>query len=228
MTDARSRLADFTEEASRTAHGSHAAAHTARSDSNGAWRARIPLDMVALQRGTYLYGGFECAFRRKPASPGFEGKPPLLLVHPLGIGLASWFYEPFLEQWTGSEVWVPDLIGCGASDAWVPEQRTLTVPQDWVRSLEALWRDEIRRPMVVVSQGGLAPLAISLAARETATFQGRRAVRGLVLASPPEWHTISAGLSEEEVERNFGLLGATLGSASGVGTLGYRALCGSP
>lgn len=181
-----------------------------------------------LQRGTYLFGGFECAYRRKPAAPGFEGKPPVLLIHPLGIGLSSWFFDPFLEQWNGSEVWVPDLIGCGASEAWVPDQRTLAVPEDYVRSLQALWRDEIRRPMVALSQGGLAPLAIRLAAQESSTFQGSRAVRGLVLASPPEWQTITDGLSEAEVQRNFERLGATLGSPSALGTLGYRALCARP
>ena len=97
-----------------------------------------------LQRGSYLSGGFTVGFQRKPAAPGFEGKPPLLLVHPLGVGLSSWFWDPFLSEWSGSEVFVPDLIGCGASEAWQPSERGLFVPLDWVRALEALWREEIR------------------------------------------------------------------------------------
>ena len=184
--------------------------------------------MVVLQRGTYLAGGFTCSFRRKPASAGFEGKPPLLLVHPLGVGLSSWFWDPFLSEWKGSEVFVPDLIGCGTSEAWQPSERGLFVPLDWVRALETLWREEIRRPVVVLAQGGLAPLAVQLATRETETWRGGRAVRGVVLASPPPWAETAQGLPEAEVRRNFELLSATLGSASPLGTLGYRALCARP
>ena len=181
-----------------------------------------------LQRGSYLSGGFAVSYQRKPAAPGFEGKPPLLLVHPLGVGLSSWFWDPFLSEWSGSEVFVPDLIGCGASEAWQPSERGLFVPLDWVRALEALWREEIRRPVVVLAQGGLAPLAVQLATRETETWRGPRAVRGIVLASPPPWAEAADGLPEAEVRRNFELLSATLGSASPLGTLGYRALCARP
>ena len=55
----------------------------------------------------------------------------------------------------------PDLIGYGKSSPW---DRTsgLFVPLDWARQLEALWRDRIgpERPVNVVCQGGLAPVAV--------------------------------------------------------------------
>ena len=191
-------------------------------------QSTIMMTVSILQRGSYLSGGFAVSYQRKPAAPGFEGKPPLLLVHPLGVGLSSWFWDPFLSEWSGSEVFVPDLIGCGASEAWQPSERGLFVPLDWVRALEALWREEIRRPVVVLAQGGLAPLAVQLATRETETWRGPRAVRGIVLASPPPWAEAADGLPEAEVRRNFELLSATLGSASPLGTLGYRALCARP
>ena len=183
---------------------------------------------TTISTGSFVYGGFECVFRRKQAAPGFEGRPPLLLIHPVGIGLASWFWDRFLAEWSGAEVYVPDLIGCGSSEPWDPSQRGMHVPLDWERQLEALWRDHVRRPMIVVSQGGLAPLAIGLATRESELWRGRRAVRGVVLLSPPELDTLSKGLDELEVLRNFKLLGATLGSDSWMGRSAYSALCSRP
>lgn len=161
--------------------------------------------------GTHVYGGFECSFRRKPAAPGYEGRPPLMLIHPLGIGLASWFWDNYVDEWTGAELFVPDLIGCGASEVWDPASRGLHVPLDWERQIQSLWREHVRRPMVVVSQGGIAPLAVTLASRQTDLWQGKRAVRAVVLISPPELSTLADGLGEAEVTRNFQLLSITLG-----------------
>lgn len=121
---------------------------------NAARLKRLRGGALVLPHGTFTYGGFSCRFRRKPAAPGFEGAPPLLVVHPVGIGLSSWFFDRFLEEWIGSEVFAPDLIGCGDSECWVPSERGLFIPLDWVRALETLWREEIRKPMVVLSQGG--------------------------------------------------------------------------
>ena len=33
-----------------------------------------------------------------------ENELPLLLVHPVGIGLSSWFWDKFLDEWQGGEV----------------------------------------------------------------------------------------------------------------------------
>ena len=128
-----------------------------------------------LPRSTFNYNSFECSFRRKAAASGFESQPPLLLIHPVGIGLASWFWDQFLDEWNGGEVYVPDLIGCGDSEEWDPSEQGLFVPLDWVRQLETLWVAEIRRPMVVMSQGGLAPLAIQLASPKYGATIARRA-----------------------------------------------------
>lgn len=180
---------------------------------------------TAMTRGTFSYNGFQCAYRHKPAAAGFEEAPPLLLIHPVGIGLASWFWDKFADEYEGGEVFVPDLIGCGQSDAWDPAERGLFVPLDWVRSLEALWREHIRRPMVVMSQGGLAPVAVRLAARETDNWRGGLAVRGLILASPPEWKSMAEGYGEEEVAKNFRQLSTVLGGAGPLPTFAYRTLC---
>ena len=169
--------------------------------------------------GVYTFdaGGsqvFRCSFKRKPASPGKESDPPLLLVHPVGIGLSSWFWDKFLAEWEGGEVFAPDLIGCGDSDPWLPAQAGMFVPLDWVRAIEALWAQEIRRKCVVVVQGGLGPVGVQLAARQSGGWDGSRAVAGLVLASPPSFDAMRAGLDSDKVASNWKWLTSPPGQLS--------------
>uniref|UniRef100_A0A7S1B6F3 AB hydrolase-1 domain-containing protein n=1 Tax=Corethron hystrix TaxID=216773 RepID=A0A7S1B6F3_9STRA len=109
-----------------------------------------------------------CAYRVAPPAPGFESAPSLLLIHPIGIGCASWFWDPFVRAWSGNRLLVPDLIGCGASDRFDPRESGMFVPLDWTRQLEDLCREESkgRGQVVAVSQGGMAPVALSLATRQ--------------------------------------------------------------
>jgi pimeloyl-ACP methyl ester carboxylesterase len=182
-------------------------------------RASSPLAVMApTQSLRFTYNGFECSCVHKPASPGYESEAPLLLVHPVGIGLSSWFYEELIEAWKGGALYAPDLIGCGESAEWDPSVKGLFIPLDWTRQLEELWRCEIKRPCVVVGQGGLAPIAVSLAARATDNWDGARAVERIVLASPPTWEEISEGSDSGEVARNFKKFSSPLG------TLAYKLL----
>ena len=154
-----------------------------------------------IQIRSYQHDGWNLTYRYKPADPGFD--TPLLLVHPVGIGLSSWFWEPLMNQ-TGAAAYAPDLIGCGISDgadAWKPDQRALSVPLGWVEGCEALMQQEIlprnSGGCIVVTQGGLAPIGLLLAARNPNT------VKGLVLASPPTFQEMTTALSEQELERNY-------------------------
>jgi pimeloyl-ACP methyl ester carboxylesterase len=172
-----------------------------------------------ISRGEYAYGSFNCAFRKKAASAGRENEMPLLLVHPansqksvplciynivpdlrnfgkVGIGLSSWFWDKFLDEWNGGEVFVPDLIGCGDSEPWRPGDEGMFVPLDWVRALEELWTKEIRRQCVVVVQGGLGPVGVQMAARQTGDWDGSKAVGGFVLV-----HILKSTLSSGFVQQ---------------------------
>mmetsp|Transcript_11668 Transcript_11668/g.25192 ORF Transcript_11668/g.25192 Transcript_11668/m.25192 type:complete len:437 (-) Transcript_11668:28-1338(-) len=108
---------------------------------------------------TYLY---------KKASPGREGDRPIILIHPVGIGLSSWFWKKVMMQsfTTNSEdefgndysynnsriksgnppIYAPDLIGCGidhGGDAWNPNENGLFFPLGWVEGVETLMNDVI-------------------------------------------------------------------------------------
>lgn len=62
----------------------------------------------------YQHKTFNLTYLYKKASPGRENDRPLILIHPIGIGLSSWFWIKVLESYNGNPaIYAPDLIGCG-------------------------------------------------------------------------------------------------------------------
>jgi pimeloyl-ACP methyl ester carboxylesterase len=143
---------------------------------------------------TYEHDGWNCAYRYKKAEASQSPPlPPILLVHPVGIGLSSWFWEPFMKPWDG-EVYALDLIGCGTlgGDYWDPAARGLFFPLSYVKQCEALIMTEIQRPCIVVCQGGIAPIGLSLAARDAERQPASaQLLSHLVLTSPPTYTEIT-------------------------------------
>lgn len=174
------------------------------------------------------------AYRFKAASSSSDATstttpPPLLLVHPVGVGLSSWFWDRLAREWPG-EIYAPDLIGCGASDAWDPSERGLFLPLDWTRQCETLVREVVGRPCVAVVQGGLAPVGAQLAARDVRRSDtGRESettslVRALVLTSPPLWEDMVKAVPEAELQCNYAFLTSPLLGPIAFGVLETRAV----
>lgn len=162
---------------------------------------------------SYEYDGWNLTYRYKPASPGYEKYPALLLIHPVGVGISSWFWGKFLKAWTGPDVYAPNLIGCGVSeggDPWDPGKRGLSVPLGWAKGCEALMKEVMSSrslegngeslPWLVFAQGGLAPVGILIAARNPTS------VKNLILSSPPTWKEMTTPVPESELARNFKFL----------------------
>lgn len=163
----------------------------------------------------YDYDGWNLTYRYKAASRGYENADPILLIHPVGIGLSSWFWERFMEEWIGPAIYAPNLIGCGISeggDAWDPDERGMSFPLSWARGCEALMQslepasvipgisffgNTKSRKWTVMSQGGLAPVAVQLAARNP------NIIDKLILASPPTWDDMTTPVPETELSRNY-------------------------
>ena len=63
---------------------------------------------------------------------------PLLLIHPVGVGLSARFWERFRTSWqrqdTTTTLLAPDLLGCGEATM---EKQALTAA-DWAAPLVAL------------------------------------------------------------------------------------------
>ena len=166
----------------------------------------------------YEYDGWRCSYRHRPAGPKGGSRPPLLLVHPIGIGMSGWFWERLMSAYEGDDaapaIYAPDLIGCGASTPWEPQERGLFLPLDYSRQCEQLWRVAIGEPCVVVTQGGLAPVGVLLASRMSDTWNGELGVERLILASPPTWEEISTDSDRAAAARAFSAFASPLGAAS--------------
>jgi pimeloyl-ACP methyl ester carboxylesterase len=193
----------------------------------------------------YEYDGWKLTYRtiaaddkNEPENKDARDTKKVLLIHPVGIGLASWFWEPLLEalgETSGSEktkrnirAYAPNLVGCGiseGSDAWDPDERGMFVPLGWVKACEALMSqiddDDENFPgtqWTVVTQGGLAPIGVLLAARNP------QKVENLVMASPPVWQDMVQGVPSEELERNYGFLRSPVWGTLAFGLLENRGI----
>lgn len=107
--------------------------------------------------------------------------PPLVCIPPVGVGITRSFYDPLHREWAAigapSELHTPDLLGCGDAS---PKPRRFYKPGTWAEQLLEYVASEIGRPVVVVSQGGLLPVALEMwAAGGTAT------IAGVAFVSPP-------------------------------------------
>ena len=154
---------------------------------------------------TYEHDGWTCAYRHKAGC-----EPPVVLLHPVGIGLSSWFWTRVMNE-LPNEVYAPDFIGCGRSDAWDPQERGVFLPLEYGRQVEELWRIKIGKPCCVVAQGGLAPVGVMLASRSNDKWDGERAVAGLALVAPPPWDDLAGGIDRDEVAKNLQFLQSSLG-----------------
>jgi pimeloyl-ACP methyl ester carboxylesterase len=178
---------------------------------------------TSVERRFYQHEDWKVSFLYKQASAGYEEESPILLIHPVGIGLSSWFWQRFIEEWTnGPAVYAVNLIGCGVtegSDAWNPDKQGLFFPLSWAQQCETLINTVINEDMTkqrsplsqllgegspsavsVVVQGGLAPVGILLAHRNP------DAVQNLILTSPPAYGEIATPVPESELQRNYNFL----------------------
>lgn len=128
----------------------------------------------------YSYQGYQCSYDQVlPASGSSE--LPLLLIHPIGVGLSRQFWQRFTAEWArqgyGNPIYSPDLLGCG--DSAMP--RYAYHPIDWAKQLQYFVQTVVQRPAIALVQGALLPVAVDLAALQPDLLAG------LVLCGPPAW-----------------------------------------
>ena len=128
---------------------------------------------------------------------------PVLLIHPIGVGLSKQFWQPLIEQWPGQPLYVPDLLGCGEGEL----PRRPYRPRDWAEQLYALILEVIQRPVIVVVQGALLPVALELMADKT---MGQWVV-GAALSGPPAWRLITEPTLPWRQQLNWSLFASPLG-----------------
>ncbi|MBE9079966.1 alpha/beta hydrolase [Romeria aff. gracilis LEGE 07310] len=151
----------------------------------------------------YRWQGYRCAYEQQGESADV---PALLLIHPVGVGLSSRFWQPFLEQWQQAEppnpVYMPDLLGCGAS----VKPRAAYHPEDWAAQLKFFIDTVVQQPVILVIQGALLPVGIRLAAMTAE-------VKGLILSGPPNWSLMTEPTPSWQQRVNWNLFDSPIGQA---------------
>lgn len=132
----------------------------------------------------HTWNGHRCAYR--VIGDLQATAPPILSLHPIGVGLSGRFWDRFDAEWARrgqpQPLVHPDLLGCGASA--MPHQAIH--PGDWADQLASLWRERLTRPVVLMVQGASFPIAIELNQRIP------DGITGMVLAGPPARRLITA------------------------------------
>jgi pimeloyl-ACP methyl ester carboxylesterase len=166
------------------------------------WKNQDGCNSSAINYRLFTHDGWTCAYRYKAAqsSECQRRYQPLLLIHPVGIGLSSWFWSNLMQQYQG-EVYAIDLIGCGTigGDMWDPQIRGMFFPRTWSEQCLSLLlqRGDIRRPCAVVCQGAVAPVGVLL------THFYPHYVSHLILTSPPEFNDMIQPIPTSSLERNY-------------------------
>ena len=152
----------------------------------------------------YIWKERRCVYE---AIPGGDS-PALLLIHPIGVGLSRLFWDPFIQAWnkigSPSPIYNLDLLGCGESD--MPPQAY--TPQDWADQLAYFIEQVAKRPVVLVVQGALLPVAVKLM-----DMAANEHVAGLVLSGPPAWPLMSTQTPPWKVNLAWQLLSSPFGNA---------------
>jgi pimeloyl-ACP methyl ester carboxylesterase len=170
--------------------------------------------MIApVSRQSYTWKTYPCAYEHYPARD-LDRSAPLLLIHPLGVGLAGWFWHRFCQEaraqgWPQA-IYNPDLLGCGHSD----KPRVAYYPQDWADQLVHFIHRVIQKPVVLLVQGGSLALGLKLIAHP----QAQGWVQSLVLSGPPGWTLMTSPTPRRRQKLLWNLL---LGGPVGAGFFRY-------
>ncbi len=156
----------------------------------------------------YIWQTHRCAFEQVPG----QGDRALLLIHPIGVGLSRRFWQPFIQQWTAADestrspIYNPDLLGCGDSD--MPARAY--VPEDWAEQLAYFIDQVVQKPVILVVQGALLPVAVRLMTQPA--VQAKGLVKGLVLSGPPAWRLMTTPTAAWKQQISWQLFDSPLGN----------------
>ena len=134
---------------------------------------------------TWIHTGqnYRCAYEVR--NPDFQGIP-LVLIHPIGVGLSRKFWRKFGNGCNWS-IYNPDLLGCGESD--MPS--VAYTPEFHAEQLQYFIENIVKKPVILVVQGALLPVAIELTKNAPNLIDGRvlsgRHTFALISKNIPEW-----------------------------------------
>ncbi|BAY65242.1 hypothetical protein NIES22_53450 [Calothrix brevissima NIES-22] len=133
----------------------------------------------------YTWQNYRCAYEIQQPNNSSPQGIPLLLIHPVGVGLSRQFWQRFCREWYQSgqqnQIYNPDLLGCGESDM----PHVAYNPDDWAEQLNYFLQNVIQKPVIILVQGALFSIAIKLVQKSP------QLIHSLIFAGPPAWATIT-------------------------------------
>ena len=157
----------------------------------------------------YTWKGYRCAYELYPQKQGDTTSIPLLLIHPIGVGLSKFFWHRFCSLWQEENfpnpIYNPDLLGCGESD--MPS--VAYYPVDWAEQLQYFLETIVQKPVILIVQGGLFPVAVSLVKLQ----QKSNLIYGLILSGPPQLDLIQKAASPVQNKLRWNLFYSPIGKA---------------
>jgi pimeloyl-ACP methyl ester carboxylesterase len=160
----------------------------------------ITQDKTASSSQFYTWNNLRCAYDvLTPINTTAEGIS-LLLIHPIGVGLSRHFWQRFCDEWykqgNRNLIYNPDLLGCGESDM----PHVAYTPIDWAAQLEYFIQTVIQKPVILVVQGALFPVAIELVKKQPDL------IAGIILSGPPAWSVMTKPAPEWQQKLLWNLL----------------------
>lgn len=163
----------------------------------------------------YQWRGYRCAYEVWPAEqgdqaqPAYPAHPALLLLHPIGVGLSRRFWDRFIQAWRAehpqSTIYNPDLLGCGESEM----PHLAYYPEDWAEQLLYLINTVVQRPVILVAQGALFPVAVEMVANPALSRSDL--IQKLVLSGPPAWPVVTQATLTWQQNLSWNLFDSPLG-----------------
>lgn len=156
----------------------------------------------------YHWQNFQCTYQVKKNSNSPDSQLGLLLIHPIGVGLSSFFWNRFAKTWVNKKpstpLYIPDLLGCGKSD--MPP--VAYYPEDWAYQIQYFIQNIVKIPVVLVVQGALFPVAIAL----NNMIPQSPLIKGFVLSGPPAWSVMTEAKPQWRNKIAWNLFNSPLGN----------------
>ena len=155
----------------------------------------------------YSWNNYRCAYEVYQPNSSTSDATPLVLLHPIGVGLSRQFWQRFCQEWyqqgKQNKIYNPDLLGCGESD----KPHVACTPKDWAEQLQYFLQTVVKKPVILIVQGAELPVSIELVLLQPDL------IRGLVLACPPAWKVMTQQTSKWKRRIIWNLLDSPFGRA---------------
>ncbi len=142
---------------------------------------------LQLETKYYQWNLYKCAYTAYNLESNNDYA--IVLIHPIGVGLSGIFWDRFLTAQSQQEqkltIYNPDLLGCGDSDL----PHVAYDPKDWAKQLNYFIENIVKKPVILVVQGALFPVAIYMSAGDLKLDL----IKGLILSGPPAWNIMTNG-----------------------------------